>query len=216
MSLKLILSGCWLALFFIYLRMSSYRDVTVIQSMLGPVDMFLALAVPVGFSKSIVLYVNDKHITVKGALFSLSFLLIFTFSQVMHGMTGNVLSDTLTMAQEPPLEKMIARHIDKAFFDPLAEERVKSAAFLYLVSGVKTIYKSQEDQYEVFTPNQKEREERKQWERRNALVDEKKNEIFDQVTAIRNRSTFHIVVFFVLFSVMLIVEVIQVRTTGNR
>ena len=79
--MKLMFYSCWLVLLFIYFGMRELSDMNVVQSVLGPMDIFLAVVVPVGFSKSIISYMNKGRFTFKGAQYFLGFLLVFTLGQ---------------------------------------------------------------------------------------------------------------------------------------
>ena len=172
----------------------------VIQSVLGLMDLFLAMVVPVGFAKSTISYVKGQQQTFMGSWYALGFLLVFTFSQVMHGAVGGLTSETLAMTQGPHMEDEIARLVNKALFNHQAGERANAASLLYVVSGVKTMYQSEDGQYEVFTPSHEEREERRKWKKSDAQVEEMKGQLLEQAIAITRRSTFHIGCFFFLFS----------------
>ena len=101
--------------------------------------------------------------------------------------------------------------VDKTLFDHDADHRANAATFLSIMSGVKTMYESKDNQYEVFTPSQEEREERIQWKSTNAQVGAMRNELLDQPIAITNRSIIHIASLFVLFSRPLLFKVNQAR-----
>lgn len=205
--MKLMFYSCWLVLLYLYLGMRELSDMNVVQSLVGPMDIFLAVVVPVGFSLSIIRFMNEGRFTFKGTLYSLGFLLVFTLSQLLHGMVGSVTSDAVAMTQGPPIEEMIARLVDQALVDHDADQGAQAAALLYLVSGVKTMYKSEDHQYKVFTPTQEQREERIKWKSANTKVETMKGKLLDQAKAISHRTIFHLSSFFVLFSATFLFEI---------
>ncbi len=211
MSQKLILAACCVALLFIYVSMTSYPTVNVIQAMVGPLDIFLALAVPVGFCKSTVWYVKGKHFTVKGAFFSLGYLLIFILSQLIHSGVERTAVDAFTMAEQPPIEETIERLVDRALLDSNVDARSQAAAMLYMISGIKTMYKSKDHTYVVYSPSKEEQEEKGKWENTNTQVEAMKQQLRHQTHALINRSMFHISSFFVLYSITLFLEVRKAR-----
>ncbi len=211
MSQKLILFACWISLLFIYLSMNAYRSVNVVQAMVSTLDIFLALAVPVGFCKSIVWSMKSKHFTIKGAFYSLGFLLVFTLSQLMLSSVGRTAVEAFTMTEKPPIDETIARLVDQALHDSHDDQRSQAAAMLYMISGIKTMYKSKDHTYEVYSPSKEEQEEKDEWKNTNAQVKAMKQQLRDQTHALSNRSMFHISSFFVLFSITLYFEIRKAR-----
>ena len=184
----------------IYLGMVKYRNVPLVQAVLGPMDIFLALAMPIGFSQSIISFRIDGSSTYKKGFYPLGFLLLFTVSQIMHCTVGSITSDALAMTEGPPIEEKIAQLLDKALHAPDVDERTRAASLLYLVSGVKTMYQVDDNQYKVFTPSNNDREERQKWIQSNRQVAVMKHEIFKQLIAINHHSIFHMASFFLLFT----------------
>ncbi len=199
--MKLLFYTCWLVLLFIYFGMRELSDIKTVQSVLGLMDAYLAVVVPVGFAKSTISYVKCQQKIFMGAVYPIGFLLVFTLSQVMHGALGGLTSETLAMTQGPKIEEEIERLVNDALFSHHADQRAKAAALLYVVSGVKTMYQSKDGEYEVFVPSLEEQEERKKWKNSDAQVGAMKDQLLEQAIAITHRSIFHVVSFFVLFSV---------------
>ena len=213
--MKLMFYSCCLVLLFIYLGMREFGDVPVVQSLFPLMDIFLAVAVPVGFSQSIISWVKAGNITFKTARHSLGFLLVFTLSQILHSALGGVTFDGLAMAQGPPIEEEIAQLVDKALFATDVEQRTKAAALLYIVSGVKTMYQSEDHQYEVFTPSQEQRDERIKWKSSDVQVSAMRNKLLDQAQAISHRGIFHLSSFFVLFSGTFLFEIHRAKSRSR-
>ena len=204
--MKFLFYVCCFILQFIYIGMDKYRSVPLVQMALGPMDIFLALAIPIGFSRSIIAFRKAGGFTYQGIGYALGFLLLFTVSQIMHCTVGSITSDALAMTEGPPIEEKIAQLVNRALYAPNVDERANAACLMYLVSGVKTMYQAEDNQYAVFKPSDEEREEREIWNRSNTRVDVLRNEILDQIIAINHRAIFHISSFFVLISIILLVE----------
>ena len=213
--MKFMFYACWLGLLFIYFGMSGLSDMKADQSLLELMDVFLAVLVPVGFAKSTISYVKRQQQTFIATLYALGFLLIFTFSQVMHSVVGGLTSDTLVMSQDPPIQEEITRLVDKALFADHAGQRAKAATLLYMVSGVKTMYKSEDGQYDVFTPNHEEEAERRKWKSSETQVGAIKDQLLEQVIAVIHRSMFHMVTFFFLFSATFLFDIYRSNSMSH-
>ena len=205
--MKPLFYSCWFVLLAIYFGMKEYSHVTVVQSVLSPMDVFLALAVPVGFAKSTISYVKGGHITLKGTQYLLGFLLVFTLSQLLHSGVGRVTSDALDILQDPPIEDAIAKLVDQSLFESSADQRFRAAALLYTLSGVRTMYKSEDNTHVIFKPNESEKEQFRSWKNTKHQEETVRQQLRDQAQAITTRSFFHLASFFILFSATLLFEV---------
>ena len=152
--MKSLFYTCWGVLLSIYLGIREWNDVNAVQSVLSPLDMFLAIAVPIGFCQSTVSYVKGGPRTLKGVHYSLGFLLIFTLNQLMHSEIASITSDALAIAQDPPIGDKIAKLVDQSLYDNDHEKRIRAAELLYALFGVKTMYKTEDNTHAVFQPSE--------------------------------------------------------------
>ena len=207
--MKSLFYSCWGVLLSIYLGIREWNDVNAIQSVLSPMDIFLAIAVPIGFCQSTISYVKGGPRTLKGAHYSLGFLLIFTGNQLLHNDVASITSEALAIAQDPPIGDKIAKLVDQSLYDNDHDKRIRAAELLYALFGVKAMYKSEANTHTVFQPNKNEIEQYRKWETTQDQVETVRHQLQDQAQAITNRSLFHLSSFFVLFSSTLVYEVIR-------
>ena len=207
--MKSLFYSCWVVLLGIYLGIREWNDVNAVQAVLSPMDLFLAIAVPIGFCQSTVSYVKGGHRTLKGVHYSLGFLLIFTVNQLMHSEIASITSDALAITQDPPIGDNMAKLVDQSLFDRDHEKRFRAAELLYALFGVKTMYKSEDNTHTVFQPSKDEIEHYQNWETTQGQVETVRHQLQDQAQAITNRSLVHLSSFFVLFSSTLVYEVIR-------
>ena len=205
--MKSLFYSCWAVLLGIYLGIREWNDVDAVQNVLSPMDIFLAIAVPIGFCQSTISYVKGGHMTFKGAHYSLGFLLIFTVNQLMHNEMASITSDALAITQDPPIGDKIAKLVDQSLFDRDRDKRIRAAELLYSLFGVKTMYKSENNTHAVFQPSKGEIEHYQRWKTTQDQVETVKQQLREQAQAITNRSWFHLSSFFFLFSATILFEI---------
>ena len=207
--MKSLFYSCWGILLGIYLGIREWNDVNAVQSVLSPMDIFLAIAVPIGFCQSTISYVKGGPRTLNGAHYSLGFLLIFTLNQLMHNDVASITADALAITQDPPIGDKIAKLVDQSLYDNDPDKRIRAAELLYALFGVKAMYKSEDNTHTVFQPSKAEIEQYQGWKTTQEKVETVRHQLQDQAQAITNRSLFHLSSFFVLFSSTLAYEVIR-------
>ena len=206
--MKTLFYSCWVVLLSIYLGIREWNDVNAVQAVLSPMDLFLAIAVPIGFCQSTISYVKGGHRTLKGVQYSLGFLLIFTLNQLMHSEIASITSNALAITQDPPIGDNMAKLVDQSLFDRDYDKRIRAAELLYALFGVKTMYKSEDNTHAVFQPSKDEIEQYQSWKMTQDQVETVKQQLREQAQAITNRSLVHLSSFFVLFSSTLLYDVI--------
>ena len=213
--MKSLFYSCWVVVLSIYLGIREWNDVNAVQAVLSPMDIFLALAVPIGFCQSTISYVKGGPRTLKGAQYSLGFLLIFTVNQLLHNDVASITSDALAITQDPPIGDNMAKLVDQSLFDRDHDKRIRAAALLYALFGVKTMYKSEDNTHTVFQPSKDEIEQYQSWKTTQGQVETVRHQLREQAQAITNRSLFHLSSFFVLFSSTLFYEVIRANRNAQ-
>ena len=207
--MKSLFYSCWVVLLSIYLGIREWNDVNAVQAVLSPMDIFLAIAVPIGFCQSTISYVKGGPRTLKGAHYSLGFLLIFTVNQLLHNDVASITAEALAITQNPPIGEKIAKLVDQSLHDRDQDRRVRAAELLYALFGVKAMYKSEDNSHTVFQPSQGQIEQYRKWKTTEDQVETVRYQLQEQAQAITNRSLFHLSSFFALFSLTLLYEVIR-------